>query len=276
MMRWVALVLFMVLAGAGLGAVWAENGAEKSSEPTSEQAGVRVVYDMSGIPLELRVDGRGVVALDGLPYPGQVFYDSKGAVVYYQHPEEAEWIKVPPTALAKVFVEAKITAGPAWQPWQGKPTKRWDMQVKRDNGDGVMVDATCDQWFSSQPLAAQAGLNVGDLVRILAAVQWLNAGAVPEPCEKPLMTLAQAEEIGLPVLFTGPNGRWQLQELAREAVEDITLPEAQLVDDNVRLRLLLVQYSPDERVALLKKFEGLPVGQQVEAIGRMLVEESLP
>lgn len=230
--------------------------------------GLRITYDMSGNPLAITRDAAGTYQFDGLPYPGTVLYKPDTGMMYYQHPEEPEWHTVTRSMLAGILAEAKAQPGPAWQPWQGMATMRWN----------VTADKTaCTPIFGSTQAATMAGLNAGDLLDILTELQWLNGGEIPNPCERPAVTTEAARKIGLPVLFTGPNGPWQLQAVVREDVPAIEVPRnADPITDETRLNLLLVQFSPNERVMLLKQFGNLPVARQVEAIGRHLSEEAQP
>lgn len=230
---------------------------------------LRITYDIGDIPVTITRDAAGTYQWDGLPYPGTVLYQPQNGVIYYQHPEDPAWHTITPAMLQGVVATAKPTNGPAWQAWQGQPTLRWN----------IAADAatSCQPVFASQPAAQMAGLTVADLYHVLTALQWLNAGAIPNPCERLFFAPADAARIGLPVLFTGPNGAWQLSEVVRTSASTIDLPRnATPVDDDVRLRLLLVQFSPTERVELLKKYGELPISQQVQAISLLLTQESLP
>jgi hypothetical protein len=230
-------------------------------------SGLRITYDMSGLPLTITRDAAGTYQFDGLPYPGVVLYQPKSGIMYYQHPEDPAWHTVTAPMLADVVSPATVKAGPAWQPWQGQPTLRWDVTVEK---------TACAPMFASQGVAAQGGLNVADFAEVLTALQWLNGG-VSHPCEKAFFPADAAAKVGMPVQFSGPNGPWQLQEVVQAEVEPIEVPAVSTpVDDDTRLNLLLVQFSPNERVNLLKKFGNLPVGQQVEAISKLLMDEAQP
>ena len=127
--------------------------------------------------------------------------------------------------------------------------------------------------FASQGAAAMSGLNVTDLTYILATLQWLSGGAITNPCEKLQFSAESAGKIGLPTIFSGPNGNWQLQEIVKTSTTLITMPVAQPMDDATRLRLLLIQFSPEERAELLKKYGDLPAQQQIQQISPLLTQE---
>lgn len=237
------------------------------SVPLPPQQSVRISYDMSDLPLTIHVDKAGTARIEELPFPGEVIYQPSTGTVFYHHPEGEGWLAVPPAALAPVLVSSTVTAKGKWQPFNGQPTGEWEVKA------GTTL---CDQWYASPSAAKQTGLNVSDLLRILTAVQWLNGGVVPNTCEKLGVTAEVAEKVGLPLLFTGPNGRWQLQEVAVENVPTIEIPKATPLTDEARLHLLLVQYSPEERAQLLTKFAGMSAAKQVEAISNMLSQDSLP
>lgn len=257
----------VAVAPKAVSATAASSATVQAAVPAAPVAPVRLVYDMSGLPLTLTRDGAGTVMFDGLPYPGDVLYQPATGTLFYHHPEEAEWISVPPAALEALYVSSTVTGGGKWQPWQGNTTQQWDVK------SGTTV---CDQWYASTALAQQTGLNVADVLRVLVGVQWLNGGTVPDACEKIRITAADAAKVGLPVLFTGPNGRWQLQEVVKEPVEKIALPKAAPVDDETRLRLLLVQFSPEERSAMLTQFAGKTTQEQIEAISDLLNQDATP
>lgn len=250
-------------AGAGVSGTLAGGHSVK---PESV-APLRITYDMSGLPLSISRDAEGTVMFDGLPYPGEVLYQPATGTIFYHHPEEAEWIAIPPAALEGMYASSTVTGGGKWQPWQGKATQQWDVKSEK---------TVCDQWYASQALAADVGLNVADIMRVLVGVQWVNGGSVPDVCERVRITDADAAKVGLPVLFTGPNGRWQLQEIVKEPVEKMDMPKATPVDDETRLRLLLVQFSPEERAAMLTQFAGKSTQQQIEAISNLLNQDATP
>lgn len=231
-------------------------------------SGLRITYDMSGNPLTITRDSAGTYQFDGLPYPGIVLYKPEEGIIYYQHPEDPEWHTVSRSMLTHILSEAKVQAGPAWQPWQGMSTARWNVFADK---------SSCTPIFGSIQAAKISGLNAGDFSDILTALQWLNGGEIPNPCERPDITAEAAAKVGMPILFTGPNGPWQLQTIVKDDIAPIEIPRtAEPITDENRLNLLLVQFSPNERVSLLKQFGNLPVSQQVDAIGRHLAEEAQP
>lgn len=236
-----------------------------------------ITYDASNTPLTITHDGAGVYSFDGLPYPGTVLYTPANGVVYYQHPEDPIWHTVTPAMLRGLLAPAAASQGPAGTPWQAQTTLRWNITTPVANPQNDMADpksgTVCQPVFASTGAAAMAGLNVADLSLVLTTLQWLNAGAIPNPCEKLQYSAKAAQEIGLPTLFSGPNGNWQLQEIVQTSTTFITLPMATPMDDATRLRLLLVQFSPDDRARLLKDYGHLPVQQQIEAISPLLTQE---
>ena len=234
------------------------------------QGGLRITYDMSGTPLTIARDAAGTYQIDGLPYPGNVLYQPSTGTIYYQHPEDPVWHTVTPQMLQAnmVLTPASASAGNAWQPWQGQPTKRWNISIG---------GTQCQPLFTSQGAEQQMGLTVNDFARILGALEWLSSGTAPSGCEAPLFTQQQAVQMGAPVWLGTANGPWQLQTVTQEDIPAIQLPtNATPVDNDIRLRLLLVQFSPNERAELLKKFGDYPVAEQIEAIGKFLNQEAMP
>jgi len=227
--------------------------------------GLGITYDMSGSPLTIVRDAAGTYQVEGLPYPGNVLYRADTGTVYYQHPEDPVWHTVTPAMLQTVLTPVSASPGKAWQPWQGQPTQRWNL------GDN------CSPIFTSQGAARQMGLTVADFSRIVGTLEWLNSGTNPPACESPAYTAQQAARMGAPVWLSAANGPWQLKSVTRQVVPLITIPaNATPVDADIRLRLLLVQFSPNERAEILKKFGDYPVEEQVEAVSRMLNEVSTP
>lgn len=236
-----------------------------------------IMYEASGLPITITHDGAGVYSFDGLPYPGTVLYTPANGVVYYQHPEDPIWHTVTPAMLRGVLAPAATSQGPAGTPWQGQTTLRWNVTTPIPNPQNDMADPNagtiCQPLFGSTDAALQSGLNVADISLVLTTLQWLSAGAVLNPCEKLQYSAKAAEEIGLPTLFSGPNGNWQLQEVVQTSTTFTTLPMAYPMDDATRLRLLLVQFSPEERAKLLQQFGHLPTQQQIESISPLLTQE---
>lgn len=229
-----------------------------------------ITYDMSGQPLTITHDGQGVYSFDGLPYPGTILYTPENGVVYYQHPEDPVWHTITPAMLRPIVVPATISQGPASHNWQDQSTFRWNV-----TSESAQPGTACPAMFASQGAAAMAGLNVTDLYEVLSTLQWLNAGAISNPCEKLQFSSENATSMGLPTIFTGPNGTWQLQEIVQTSTTAITLPNAQPMDDATRVRLLLIQFNPDERAALIKKYGDLPTQQQIQAISPLLTQETI-
>lgn len=239
----------------------------------ADDMGVRLTYDMSGVPLTISRDAQGTVQLDGLPYPGLVLYNTATKTVYYQSPDLPDWIVVNADALSRYTISATVVAGAAWQPFMDSTTKRW--AVKVPGADGKPQE--CDQWFASLKGAVMAGFNVGDLNRIVAALQWITAGSAAAACDRVAVDETQAQAIGLPIYFNGPNGKWHLSELVAARVPTIALPtNVTPLDDNLRLQLLMGQLGPDEKADFIKANGNLPVAKQVEAIEHMLGSEDIP
>lgn len=253
-----ALAATLVTTFAGVGSAYA------SIPPLS------ISYDMSGQPLTITHDGAGVYSFNGLPYPGTVLYTPANGVVYYQHPEDPVWHTVTPAMLRPVVVPAGVSQGPAGAPWQDQSTFRWNITAPRQgDNDG----AICSPIFAASGAAAMSGLNVTDISLVLTTLQWLNGGSIPNPCEKLQYSAEAADKIGLPTIFSGPNGTWQLQEIVQTSTTAMTLPAAYPMDDNTRLRLLLIQFSPEERAKLMTKYGELPAQQQIEQISPLLTQE---
>lgn len=223
-----------------------------------------ISYDMSGMPLTITFDGAGVYSFNGLPYPGTVLYTPENGVVYYQHPEDPIWHTITPAMLRNVVVPASVSQGPTATKWQDQSTFRWNITT---------ADTACPPIFASVGAGAMSGLNVTDLYQVLTTLQWLSGGAITNPCEKLQFSAEAATAIGLPTLFTGPNGSWQLQEIVQTSTTAITMPTAYPMDDNTRLRLLLIQFSPEERATLIGKYGDLPAQQQIQQISPLLTQE---
>lgn len=238
-----------------------------SAAVAAEGTGLRLTYDMSGVPLEITRDAHGTVQVDGLSYPGLVLYIPATQTVYYQPPDMPEWLAIPPTATEGYATPATVVPGAAWQPYLNSPTQRW--QVK-----GAQME--CDNWFASHKAGQVTGMTGADLLRILTTLQWLHAGKAAAPCEKLSLDDAAAKTIGLPLYFTGLSVRWQLTELVQTDIPTITLPASPVpVDDGARLRILLAQFGPEDRQQVLTEVEKLPLSQQLERIEKILSEQSV-
>jgi hypothetical protein len=226
---------------------------------------MRLTYDADGAPITFERDNAGTVQVDGLPYPGLVLYRPSSGVVYYQHPDVPQWISVAPNA--PEVVSATLTKGPAWQNWPAQPTGQPSFRyaIKVPQGDD------CGPLYASPGAGVQAGLNTADIWRILTAVSWLNSGKAAPACERLAIESARGQVTGLPLHFNGPNGEWQLKELARTGIAKIDLPvDAQPVDEATRLGILLRQFGPDERKNFVSNYSALPTSQQIT-----LVEQAL-
>jgi hypothetical protein len=244
----------------------------------AEPQGLHITYDMSGLPLTISKDSHGTLLLDGLPYPGTVLYQLDTGTLYYQPTESPEWMSVSSADIQKLLNKAKATPGPAWNPWPAtdspQPTQRWDVETQAtENADPVR----CVPVFGSTYAARMSGVNVMDLTRILAALEWLNAGALSNPCDAANLTPDATTKVGLPVVMTGPNGTWRLQNVVRDDVQPIELPKfAMPVDDTARLNLLLTQFAPEERATFLKANANLPVARQIELMSQQLLQDAQP
>lgn len=231
-----------------------------------------ITYDMSGQPLTITHDGAGVYTFNGLPYPGTVLYTPANGVVYYQHPEDPVWHTVTPAMLRPVVAPAHVSQGPAGVQWQDQSTFRWNITTPTPM-PGTTEGTACAPMFGSPGAAAMSGLNVTDISLVLTTLQWLNAGTIPNPCEKLQYSADASMKIGLPTIFTGPNGTWQLDTIVQTSTTAITLPNAMPMDDNSRLRLLLIQFSPEERAKLVEQLGDLPAQQQIEQISPLLNQD---
>ncbi|HEX2859703.1 MAG TPA: hypothetical protein VHP58_05860 [Alphaproteobacteria bacterium] len=240
------------------------------ASPAHAVEALRLTYDAAGSPVTFERDNAGTIQVDGLPYPGLVLYRPSNGVVYYQHPDIPKWISVP-TGTA-VGVSATLAKGAAWEKWQDQPSYRYDLKVT-DNG----VQEDCGPLYASPGAGVQAGLNVADIWRILTAVAWLNAGKAAPACDRLVAEPAHGQAAGLPIHFNGPNGEWQLKELARTGVAKIDLPPAaEPVDEQARLDLMLRQFGPDERKKFLTQYSSLPLGQQVKLLEDALMGSGQP
>lgn len=260
--------------------------AESYISPLKPPA-LTISYDMSGMPLTITHDGAGVYGFDGLPYPGTVIYTPENSVIYYQHPEDPLWHTITPAMLKGVMVPAAISQGPVAKPWQQHTNIRWNITAPQTSFEanpnspleGNMAQApkvaACPPMFGSPAASHMAGLDVSDITYVLTTLQWLNAGAIVNGCEKLQFTAKQAEHIGLPTNFTGPNGVWQLQEIVQTSTSLIPLPNAAPINDATRLRLLLAQFGPEDRADLMRQYGNLPTQQQIELISPMLTQETV-
>jgi hypothetical protein len=236
--------------------------------PTPSFSSMRLVYDMSGSELVITRDNNGTVQLDGLPVPGLVLYVPATKVVYYQHPSLLGWLAIAPQHIAAQTTRPNIAMGAAWQPYLNSPTRRFEV---------VAGAQTCDNWFGSGKAASIAGLNVADLTHIIAALQYLNAGAAADVCEMLTVPLRMAHTIGLPLRLNGPNGVWELTELYAAEIPTIPLPtNPQPPDDDTRLTILLSQFSTEERTEFVKNYGGLPLTGQLEQLENMLLGSYSP
>lgn len=272
-----------------MGAAWVATPAVAEETYTSplKPPPLTISYDMSGMPLTITHDGAGVYTFDGLPYPGTVIYTPENSVMYYQHPEDPLWHTLTPAMLKGVVVPATTSQGPVAKPWQQQANIRWNVTAPQTSFEAnpnspleadmaqAPTDAACPPIFGSAHAAAMAGLDVSDLSYVLTALQWLNGGAIVNGCEKLQFTTQQAQQIGLPTHFTGPNGIWQLQEIVQTSTTLIPLPSATPLDDATRLRLLLIQFGPEDRAELVRQYGHLPVQQQIETISPLLTQETI-
>lgn len=235
--------------------------------------GVRATYDVDGALVLLTMDARGTVQIDGLPTPGLVLYRPKEGVVYYQHPDWPRWLVVGQEQLAGYVLPMDSVPGAGWTPWQEQPTRRWQMNVTQ--GDMAMG---CGSWFGSNHAAAVAGMGAGDFMRVLAAIQLINAGQAALPCDRAMPDFATADRMGLPVRWQGGSaGTWVLQELVRVPVLDVAVPtDVEPVTDKVRLALLQAQLGVDERKDFMKVHGTLPVARQLEEVEKVLSESAAP
>ncbi|PZP39900.1 MAG: hypothetical protein DI585_02515 [Pseudomonas fluorescens] len=268
------LLFALVLCGAGNLNAQVATGPEPYSTPVVPPP-LAITYDMSGLPLTITHDGGGVYSFSGLPYPGSVLYTPTNGVVYYQHPEEPVWHTVTPAMLRGVVVPATISQGPVGRPWQDQTTFRWNLTTTAVNPeDEINTNGTaCKPMFGSASASEMSGLDVTDILHVLTVMQWLNGGGIPNPCEKLQFSAQQAKAIGLPTIFTGPNGLWQLQEIVQSPADYIQLPNAQPMDDETRLHLLLIQFGPEERANLIRSYGNLPLQQQIELISPLLTQD---
>jgi hypothetical protein len=226
---------------------------------------LRLTYTVDGTPVTLERDNAGTIQVDGLPYPGLVLYRPQTGMVYYQYPEIPQWFAVPPGRAEAV--SATTLKGPAWQKWpaqpDGQPSYRYAIKVP--GGED------CGPLYASPGAGVQAGLSVADIWRILTTVAWINAGTAAPACDRLAIDNARGQLTGLPLHFNGPNGEWQLKELARTGIARIDLPvDAQPLDEASRLDILLRQFGPDERKNFLQNYGNLPIGQQINLVERAL------
>lgn len=239
--------------------------------------GLRASFDVDGAPVVMTMDSHGTVQVDGLPTPGLVLYRPKDATVYYQHPDWPRWLVVGTEQLATYALPLKAVPGEGWTPWQGQPTRRWQLEVSQTIPQGDMAMA-CGSWFGSNHAAAVAGVNAGDFWRVLSAIQLINAGQAALPCDRAMPDVAAADRMGLPVRWQGGSaGTWVLTELVRVPVARISVPsDVEPLTDNVRLALLQSQLGVDERKDFIRVHGTLPVTRQLEEVEKVLSESAAP
>lgn len=228
----------------------------------ADGSGLRLVYDMGGVPLTITRDAHDTYQFDGLPVPGMVLYTPATGTVYYQHPALPYWLKIGQDNLASALVKPNIAMGAAWQPYLDAPTRRYEV---------VTGNTTCDNWFGSQKAASLAGLNIADMALVIAATQYLNAGNAADTCEMLDVPARMGETVGLPLRMNGPNGLWELMTLEHSSVAHIPLPDApQPLDADARLSLLMSQLGETERKDFTTQYGQLPVEQQIEELQSLL------
>jgi hypothetical protein len=274
-------VLFVGLSGLAL----AQSASSTPATLVAPASGsLQLSFTVAGNPVEIQRDTAGTYSFTGLPFPGEVLYVPKTGTVYYLHPEEPIWLAVPPAQLNGQVATLLPKAGPAWTPYLDQPTRRWDIKAQRhDNITALPNPASaqeCAPAFTSVHAAQVSGLTIADLQRVILTLQWLNSGLPAEAlsaCDVALATPTQAGTIGLPMVWTNLIGNWQLTGLNTAAVGTFTIPtNTQFPDAEVRLRLLLVQLSPPERIAFIQQNSSLPIGQQVSLLASQLTQESMP
>lgn len=246
--------------------------------------GLQLSFTVAGNPLDVQRDTAGTYSLTGLPFPGEVLYVPKTSTVYYLHPEEPTWLAVPPAQLNGQVATLLPKAGPAWTPYLDQPTRRWDLKAQRNDDSTALpnpADAQeCPPAFTSLHAAQVSGLSMADLQRIVLTLQWLNSGLPVDglnACDVALPTPTQAGTIGLPIVWGNVLGNWQLTGLNTATVPTFALPATtQFPDAELRLRLLLVQLSPPERITFIQQNSGLPLAQQISVLASQLTQESMP
>lgn len=231
--------------------------AQTATTP-ADGMGVVASYDAGGSPVELRRDGAGTVQIDGLPYPGLVLYVPATQTLYYQHPDDPQWIKIGEDQLDAATVPVKLQKGGASAPWQGQDVTAWRLHA----GANAQEDM-----FASVGLARQLGLTAHHLLQVVGMMEWLTAGSAGAPENRMGLTTAQGVDVGLPTRWNTPNGLLTLTALNRAPVATITVPTAtQPLTDQLRLTLLLSQFGPDERKAFMTAHAGLPVAVQLDQL----------
>ena len=281
----VSLVGFAVLF-SGLSGLSLAQSPSSTAAPTLAPAGssLQLAYTVAGNPVEIQRDTAGTYSVIGLPFPGEVLYVPKTGTVYYLHPEEPIWLAVPPTQLNGLVATLLPKAGPSWTPYLDQPTRRWDLKAQRNVDTTALPNPAnaqdCAPAFTSLHAAQVSGLTITDLQRVVLTLQWLNSGLPEEnlsACDVALPTPTQAGTVGLPLVWSNLIGNWQLTALNTAAVPTFTIPtNTQFPDAEVRLRLLLVQLSPPERIAFIQQNSSLPLAQQIDLLASQLTQESMP
>ena len=253
LMKKIFLWLIMVVTVAP--ALWAADG-------------IKLVYDVDGTPVVWTRDAAGTVQVDGLPMPGVVLYRPAEGTVYYQHPLWPRWLRIGPDELAAYALPLNTTPGAAWTPWQGQPTRRWAMAVG-DSDEGTMG---CGDWFASHHAAAVMGLNAADFLRVITALNFVNAGTAALPCDHAVPDVARAAQLGLPVRWQGgTSGTWTLESMARVPMSALTLPtDVEPLTARVKLSLMMAQLGDDERKDFVRVNGKLPVASQLEVMEGLL------
>ena len=289
-----SLAGFAVLFGgllSGFSGVTLAQNASPTVAPTVDPpplalpvTGLQLSFTVAGNPVDVQRDTAGTYSLTGLPFPGEVLYVPKTSTVYYLHPEEPIWLAIPPAQLSGLVATLLPKAGPSWTPYLDHPTRRWDLKAQRQSDPTALPNPAtaqdCHPAFTSLHAAQVSGLTVADLQRIVLTLQWLNSGLPVDglsACDVALPTPTQAATIGLPIVWGNLLGSWQLAGLNAATVPTFTLPtNTQFPDADVRLRLLLVQLSPSERVTFIQQNSALPLSQQIGLLASQLTQESMP
>jgi hypothetical protein len=219
--------------------------------------------------------------VENLPFPGVVLYRPQTDEIAYQHPEEVSWLLIKPAEITPRPALAQALPGAPWQPWAGQETRIWNFSTSTPGVD--TVTQKCPVMYASAPLGRQTELDIARLQGLFATLYWLNAGILPADCTTTGWDAVVGLQVGLPIRWHGVVGAMVLHKAEKTAALDpvyadlawptVTNP----LDDEARLRLLLVQFSPTQRAAFIQKHGQLPIVRQIELLAEELVhEEAMP
>ena len=250
--------------------------------PAPAVAGTTVTYALGEgdeqSTVTLMALGEGLYVVEGLPVPGTVLFKPATAEIAYQHPSEVGWLLASAADITPPPPPAQAVPGAPWQPWGGMATRRWDVRIPQAAADGTTQK--CPSVFASAGLGAQTGVSVGALQGVFNTLVWLNAGVLPAECMASWWPETVSAQAGLPVRWHSVVGALVLKSAERVAevpaeYAGLAWPaQAMHVDAEARVRLLLVQFAPEQRAAFVREHGRLPTQRQIDLLAEMLAAEA--